>query len=361
MSDDAKYYNSFNLINEVGPVRFKKLYNYFNSLRLAWETGKTELQKIGFDEKLCEAVIEARKKISPDKEWEKLIKNNISVITIKDGDYPKLLKEIYAPPAILYVRGNLKTIKENPLAIVGSRKISCYGRQAIESIVPDLANAGITIISGMALGIDTFAHETAIAHGGKTIAILASGLDPANLSMRGKIVQKIIENGALLSEYPFGKPAMKHHFPIRNRIVSGLSRGVLVIEAAKESGALITARMALEENREVFAIPGSIYWPNSEGTNNLIKNGARAITSAEEILEELGLTKKEKCTNNIKMLSSDPKEQKIRSILKNEPLHIDTIAKKSKINSSEASSLLMLMEMKGLVKNLGGGNYIIAK
>lgn len=361
MPTDAKYYNAFNLIHNIGPVKFKKLYTHFTDLGAAWKAGKTELTNAGLDEKTCDNILASRPQISPDAEWEKLEKNKISVLTIKDANFPKLLREIYAPPAILYIKGTLNGIIDFPIAVVGPRKMSQYGKRVTEDIVSGLAASGVTIISGMSLGIDIAAHETAIKNNGRTVAVLASGLDPANLSARKYIGEKIMANGALISEYPFGKPAMKHQFPIRNRIVSGLSLGVLVIEAAERSGSLITAQMALEQNRLIFTVPGSIYWPSSAGSNNLIKKGAQAITGAEEILEALNLTKIENYTINKRIASATPEEKKICAILGVEPLHIDTIARNAKINSSETSSLLMLMEMKGMVKNLGSGNYTIPK
>lgn len=357
MDNETKYYNAFNLIGEIGPARFKKLSGYFNNLKNAWDAGKEQLLRSGIEEFVALRIISERPKISPDAEWEKLAREKISVVTVKNAAYPKLLKEIYAPPAMLYVRGELAVAGQFPIAVVGSRRISSYGKEAAEDIVSGLAKAGATIVSGMAFGVDTAAHEAAIKSGGRTMAVLGSGLDWSNLSPRKRIADEIILNGAIVSEYPFGMPALKHHFPMRNRLIAGLSLGVLVVEAAKESGALITAKMALEENREVFAIPGSIYSPNSEGANNLIKSGAKAITRYQEILEELDLTKIKDYINNRSIVAATPEEEAIMSLLGAEPLHIDIIAQKAGISAAKISGSLMLMEMKGLVKNLGGENY----
>lgn len=361
MNTDAKYYNAFNLTGEIGPVRFKKLSAYFGLLKNAWSADKTELLKSGIEESIADKIVKARTKISPDSEWEKLTKESISVITLKDDLYPKLLREIYSPPAILYVRGKLRDNMDFPIAIVGSRKVSTYGEQVTKDISGALAKAGATVISGMAYGIDIIAHEAAIASGGKTIAVLASGLDWTNLSSKRRIAERIIQNGAVISEYPIGIPSYKGHFPIRNRIISGLSLGVVVVEAAKKSGTLITARLALEQNREVFAVPGSIYWPNSQGTNDLIKSGAKTVASYEDILEDLHLTKIENYTNNRRIVPKSPEEETISLILNREPLHIDAVAQKTKMDVSKIASILMLMEMKGMVKNLGGGNYAVMK
>jgi len=358
MSDDSKYYNAFNLIPEIGPARFKKICARFKNLSDAWKADRQEFLRAGLEEKACDTIINYRPKINPDAEWENLLKEKISVITIKDQNYPKLLKEIPAPPAILYYRGNLSDF-EFPLAVVGSRRVSSYGRQAVADLVSNLTRSGMTIVSGMALGVDTAAHEAALAAGGKTIAILASGLDNSNPSFgsRKKLADKIISNGVIVSEFPIGMPALKQNFPIRNRIISGFSLGVLVVEAAEASGALITAKYAMEHNREVFAVPGSVYWPNSAGTNNLIKAGAKMVVRFDDVLEELNLTKIKDYINNRSIVSSTPEEQVILSVLNSEPAHLDAIAKKSGFGAAKAASILMLMEMKGAVKNLGGGNY----
>lgn len=361
MLDDTKFYNAFNLIGEIGPIRFKKLAYYFKNLENAWHAGSQELERCGLEKNVSEKIASMRPKISPDKEWEKLAKERITAITINSEKYPKLLKEIYDPPAILYIKGELATVLNSSLAVVGSRKISSYGIQAIKDIVGGLARSGINIVSGMAYGADTAAHEAAINNGAKTVAVLASGLDSNNLSPRKQIAEKIIASGAIISEYPFGKPAMKHHFPLRNRIVAGLTPAVLVIEAREKSGAMITPRLALEANRDVFAIPGGIYSPGSIGTNNLIKQGAKAVTSYQEVLEELGLTKNGNCTNNRSIVSVSPEEKIILSLLGAEPLHIDAIARNAKTNAAKISGALTLLEMKGMVKNLGGGNYAAIK
>lgn len=361
MLDDTKYYNAFNLIGEIGPVKFNKLASYFKNLENAWRANAQEFKQSGLDESSVEKIIKIRPTISPEKEWEKLLKEQISVITINGENYPKLLKETYSPPAILYVKGSLNGALNFPLAVVGSRKISDYGNQAIKDIVGGLAREGISIISGMAYGVDTAAHETSISNGAKTVAVIASGLDAHNLAPRKQIAEKIIAHGALISEYPFGKPALKHQFPLRNRIISGLAPAVLVIEAAEKSGALITAKLALDANRDVFAVPGGIYWPNSAGTNNLIKQGAKAVTSCQEILNELGLTKIKEYTINRSIVSASPEETAILAVLNAEPLHIDAITKKTEVDTAKISCALTLMEMKGMVRNLGSGNYAAIK
>ncbi len=358
MTDDIKYYNAFNLIGEIGPMRFKKLLSFFKKLSLAWSASEKELFQSGIEESIAKRIIASRPKISPNAEWEKLLKNEISAVLSTDPTYPALLAQIYAPPPILYFKGNLAHNLDFPLGVVGSRKISAYGRQAAADIAGKLAEAGITIVSGMAAGIDTVSHEAALASGGKTIAVLGCGLDSKNLLPKKYLAEKIIARGAIVSEFPFGMPALKHHFPLRNRIIAGLSRGVLVVEAAEKSGALITAKFALDSNRDVFAVPGGIYWPNSAGTNNLIKSGAKAITKHEEILEELDLAKIKEYANSRKIVAYSPEEKTVCDLLSSEPLHIDNIAKKAKMETSRIASILMMMEMKGMIKSLGAGIYV---
>jgi len=292
-SQELKYWVGFSLAPKIGPSKFKKILNYFPSLQEAYEASFWELKKSGLEENIVQEFITKRREINLDKEMEKLEKEDIKLLTLYDEDYPHLLKEIYNPPYLLYYKGAKPVKDEFSLGIVGTRKASSYGQQVTPEIVGDLTQNGITIVSGLALGIDGLAHQTAYKTGGKTIAVLGSGLDKQNIypSQHRFLAQKIIEaEGTLISEFPYGTLPLKFNFPYRNRIISGLSLGILVIEAGETSGALITARYALEQNREVFAVPGSIYSQNSLGSNNLIKMGAHAITSASDILDALNLS-----------------------------------------------------------------------
>jgi len=286
----AKYYNAFNLIGGIGPVGFKKILTYFNSLDNAWSAEIKEFKKAGLTEFTIEQIRKKRYKINPDWEMERLSKQGINLITLQDKDYPKLLKEIYDPPAILYVRGNLQS-NDKCFGVVGTRKLSLYGSEIAGLITADLAKSGLTIVSGLAKGIDTIAHQTALRTNNRTIAVLGSGVDKASVYPfdNQSLAEKISRNGAVISEFPIETQPLPQNFPQRNRIVSGLSLGILVIEAPEKSGALITARNALEQNRDVFAIPGPIISKNSFGPNNLIKMGAKLVSQAEDILEELNL------------------------------------------------------------------------
>ena len=289
--NQAKYFNAFNLINGIGPITFKKLLSYFHLLENAWSADFSEFNQAGLSQSLVNQIKKQRLKINPDWEMERISKEKISLITVQDKNYPKLLKEIYAPPPLLYIKGNIEPKDDFSIGIVGTRKLSLYGRQITPLITADLARAGLTIVSGLAKGIDTIAHQAAIKTKGRTIAVLGSGLDKKNIypAINRRLAEEISQSGAVISEYPIDTEPLAQHFPQRNRNISGLSLGVLVIEAPEKSGALITAKDALEQNRDVFAIPGHILSSNSLGPNNLIKMGAKLVSTANDIIEELNL------------------------------------------------------------------------
>jgi len=358
----AKYFNAFNLIDGMGPIAFKKLLAHFNSLEQAWSAEVNEFRQSSLDNYLIEQIKKQRPQINPDWQMELLAKENIDLITISDRNYPKLLKEIYAPPALLYIRGKFEPDDEFSLGIVGTRKLSLYGQQITPLITADLAQAGLTIISGLAKGIDTLAHQASLEVNGRTVAVLGSGLDKASIYPLANqwLAEEISQQGAVISEFPIGTKPLAQHFPQRNRIISGLSLGILVIEAAEKSGALITAKDALEQNRDVFAIPGSILAKNSLGPNNLIKMGAKLVSQANDILEELNLallTQPDK--RNKKILPGNPAEALILKQLSDEPIHIDKIIMQTKLSTATINSTLTLMQMKGKVRNLGGNNYVL--
>jgi len=281
-------------------------------------------------------------------------------ITLQDKEYPAMLKEIHDKPKELYIRGKFESADKTAIGIVGTRKYGQYGKQVTLDISGKLAKLGITIVSGLAKGIDTFAHEAALEAGGRTIAVLGTGLDKKSFfpASNWRLAEKISQHGVVISEYPAGTRGTQFTFPQRNRIISGLSLGVVVVEAPEKSGALITAALALEQNREVFAVPGSIYEKNCQGTNQLIKIGAKTVTCIEDILEELNLLhllKTEK--KNIKPETRE--EEIIFSVLSLQPMHIDEIIKKSGLSTSTVNATLMMLELKKAVRNLGKGNYVL--
>lgn len=363
MTKDIKYWNAINLDPKIGPKRFKFLYSYFGSMEQAWQADFSDLKKSGLEEEIINHFLAKRVEINPDQEIEKVEKEGLRIITIKDKEYPKLLKEIYNPPALLYIRGCFSKEDELALAVVGTRKVSPYGKQITPEVVRDLASSKITIVSGLALGVDSLAHQAALEAKGRTIAVLGCGLDKQSIypSSNRKLAEQIEENGAVITEYPLGTLPLKQHFPARNRIIAGLALGTLVIEAPEESGALLTARHALEQNRDVFAIPGPIYSKTSIGPNNLVKMGAKLVTSAQDILDELNLNLAVQYQATRKIVPDTKEEAKILKHLSKEPIHIDKLVEKTGLDAAAVSSTLTLMEMKGKVRNLGGMNYVLAR
>jgi DNA processing protein len=363
-TQEKKYWLAFSKINKIGPQKLKKLLQAFPNLEAAWQAPSKALIEAGLEVEALENFLIKRKEINPEAEWETLNQEGLEIVTILESTYPKLLKEIYQPPPLLFFSGDLKIAQGFSLAVVGTRKPTAYGQQVTVEITRQLTQTGLTIVSGLALGIDALAHQTALESGGKTIAVLGSGLDKQNIypSSNRYLAKKIIEKGGLLfSEYPPGTLPLKQHFPARNRLISGLSLGVLIIEAPEKSGTLITANFALEQNREIFAVPGNIYSKNSQGANNLIKLGAKLVTSTTDILESLNLKQATEFLENQKIIAETEEEKIILEFLCKDPLHIDKIIHLSKLPPAQVNSTLALMELKGIVKNLGGMNYVIAR
>ncbi|MDD3498080.1 MAG: DNA-processing protein DprA [Candidatus Moranbacteria bacterium] len=356
-----KYLNALNKISGIGHKKIKILSEYFKSGEKIWSSGKDELLKSGIDEKTALNIINERAKLDPDTEWNYLKKENIRVSSISDDEYPELLKEIPSAPYLIYKKGNLDFNTSPMVAIVGSRKMTSYGKQVAYSLSRDLAVSGITVVSGMALGIDAIAHRGALEAGGKTIAVLGSSLDDMNIGPRENfnLSRRIMENGVLVSDYPLPTPAAVGTFPSRNRIMAGMTLGTVVIEAAEKSGTLITASLALDFNREVFAVPGSIFSQTSMGANRLIRSGAKLVAGVSDILEELNLERKKMEKSAKKIIPESIEEKNIIDILSSEPTHIDRIIKLAKLKTSVASSTLAILEMKGMIRDIGGQNYIL--
>ncbi|MFH1890771.1 MAG: DNA-processing protein DprA [Candidatus Kuenenbacteria bacterium] len=365
MRNDIKYWVAISNIDEMGPVRFKNLYSFFSSMQSAWQANASQLRQAGLADKIANNFLSSRNKINPDEEMEKLMKEKIQTVTILDDGYPKLLKELYAPPAVLYYKGKLIDSRDKfGVGVVGTRKFSAYGKRVTENLAAELAKQNITIISGLALGIDTLAHTAVVQQKGRTIAVMGAGLAEQNIypSINRYLADKIVEeNGLLLSEYPIDMMPLKQNFPQRNRIISGLSIGVIIIEAPERSGALLTARYALEQNRDVFAVPGNIFQENSVGPHNLIKMGAKLVASAEDVLEALNLQQVMETAPRREITADNHEEEILLGLLSAEPIHINDIIKKSGIGTSLVNSTIALMEIKGKVKNLGNMMYVIEK
>jgi DNA processing protein len=358
---EIKYWVGFSLIPGVGRVRLGQLESHFGNLESAWKASPAELRHAGLDAGTIESVTTSRPRISLDSEMEKLERYGVKVVTCHDADYPARLKEIYDYPPLFYIRGSLAAQDEWCLAVVGTRRATVYGRQVTEEVVADLARSKITIVSGLAKGIDSIAHHAALEAGGRTLAVFASGLDIVYPSENVNLARRIMQQGAIISEYPLGTKPRAENFPRRNRIMSGLSLGVLVVEAGESSGAMITAHLAVEQNREVFAIPGSILAPTSQGTNQLIQEGAKLVRGYRDILEELNLTAAAQQIEMKELMPATDTESLLLKRLSAEPVHIDEICRTSGLPISTVSSTLAMMELKGLVKQVGAMNYALAR
>ena len=363
MNDDLAYWIAFHRIARVGRVRFGALESHFGELKRAWDAPESELRAARLDDRTVAEIIKGRADIEPMDELERLERHKVHALTWHDPDYPARLKQIDDMPPVIYVKGELLPEDELALAVVGTRRATPYGREVTREFVRDLARAGLTIVSGLALGIDSLAHHTALLSGARTIAVLGAGVDsiypPKNLSL----ARDIQENGALISDYPLGTPPLREHFPRRNRILSGISLGALVIEGNEKSGALITARSALDQNREVFAVPGSALLERSRGPNLLIQRGeAKLVLHAEDILQELNMSQSDQ---QLSLPSTqEPVDQEQAAVLKllsRSPRHIDEIYRDSGMSMPEVSSTLTLLELHDLVRQVGGMHYVLTR
>ncbi|MBM3172628.1 MAG: DNA-protecting protein DprA [Chloroflexi bacterium] len=360
-SDELKYWVGFSRIPGIGRIKTSQLLAYFGTLENAWKAPPAELKRAGLDSRSAEIIANLRPRISPNAEIDNLRHYKVKAITCEAADYPQRLKETYDYPTVLYVRGSLLPENECSLAVVGTRRPTAYSRQVTEEVVSDLARSGITIVSGLAKGIDSIAHRVTLEVNGKTIAVFGCGLDIVYPAENAKLAREIMEQGALVSEYPLGVKPKADNFPRRNRIMSGMSLGVLVIEAGESSGALITASQALEQNRDVFAVPGSILSPASKGTNRLIQEGAKLVRSHVDILEELNLNIVAQQLEMKVILPSNETESLLLKQLGTEPIHIDEVCRNCGLTAASVSSALSLMELKGMVKQVGALNYVLAR
>ncbi len=353
--DDKKYYLGFSAFSGIGPIKFKTLLIEFGSAKNIWYSSIDDLSKI-IGKKLAFKFDKFRNNFSLTDYERKLVKKKVWFLCLNDKNYPKLLKEISNPPIVLYGKGKLP-INDRIIAVVGARKTTQYGREVTKIITQGLVQNCFTIVSGLALGVDAVAATTAIEQEGKTIAVLGSGVDVCHPSTNINIYNSIVKNsGAIVSEVPLGQTPTKGLFPARNRIIAGLSLGVLVTEGEEDSGSLITADYAFKFNRKVFAVPGPINSRFSKGPYKLIQKGAKLVTSAEDILKEFKYQKSniKNANKKLKIKGNTREEQEIIKILENESLHFDEIVRRLKLEPSVIGSTLSLLEMKGYVNNENG-------
>lgn len=361
-NDDTRFWVALNRIPGVGRVRFQALQSKFGNLADAWSASRSDLKAAGLEDRVVRAIVTERAKIDPDSEIQRLIEANVTPLTWDDPAYPRRLKEMDDPPPVLYVKGDLEDVDEFAVAVVGTRRPTPYGRQVAEEMSQQLTARGITVISGLARGIDAIAHRSALESGGRTIAVQACGLDLVYPPEHKKLAAQIVQKGALVSDYPLGTEPRGDYFPRRNRILAGMSLGVLVVEGDIKSGALITARIAVEQNREVFAVPGSIFSPQSRGTNTIISRGeAKLVRTIDDVLDELNLTVVPQQMQMRELVPATDTEAGILQHLSSEPVHVDEVCRQSGLPVSTVSSLLAMMELKGLVRQMAPMAYVKAR
>jgi len=351
--DEKKYWVGFNHVRGIGAVRFQRLLEYFKGLETAWNATESELRNAGIGEKPLANLISFRRQNDLDQIYAGIRTKGIEIIVSTDPNYPQPLRQITNPPPVLYVKGKILEEDSRSVAVVGTRKITAYGKNVVHELGNLLAQNHITVISGMARGVDSEAHQAILNAGGRTIAVLGCGIDIIYPPENHQLAQQIIENGALISDYAPGTQPEGINFPPRNRIIAGLSMATIVIEAGLRSGALITASFAADQGKDVFAIPGSIYAPQSKGTNKLIFDGAHPLIRFESIFEILDLDNVQYQKKIQIELPTDETELLILKILQKEALHIDDVQAISGLPIERISSTLSFLELKGFVKKTG--------
>ncbi|MCS6834614.1 MAG: DNA-processing protein DprA [Anaerolineae bacterium] len=357
--DEARYWLAFSLSPQVGSSRIQQLITYFGSLEAAWKATLTEWLEAGLPQSVAHDLRRHRDSLDMVAEWKKIMKAGAHIITLADDSYPTLLRKISNPPAVLYVRGELLQEDDLALAVVGTRRATHYGKDAARYLARELAANGVTIISGLAQGIDSAAHEGALEGQGRTVAIFGSGIDQVYPREHQPLAERIVQRGALVSELPIGTPPQALNFPRRNRIMSGMALGVLVVEAPAKSGALITVESALEQGRDVFAVPHSIFNAAGSGTNQLIQEGAKLVMGPQDILSELQISYQQNETERRtqEVVPESPLEAALLAELSSEPRHVDDLIRQLGLSSAEVLAALAILELKGLAQMTGHMQY----
>ncbi len=361
--DDIKYWLGFNLVNGIGPAKLQALLDFYGELGAAWRAPEDQLQRIGLDKRAIATLQEVRATVDLERYAARVAAAGIDVLTWQSERYPRLLREVTGSPPVLYVAGTLQEMDSWAVAVVGTRRVTSYGRQITRELVAGLARNNVTIVSGLARGTDGIAHETALEVGGRTIAVLGSGLASIYPPEHRGLVKAIVERGqgAVISEYALDTPPDAKNFPPRNRIISGLSLGTIVVEAGERSGALITANFAAEQSREVFAVPGNINSHASRGPNRLIQQGAKLVLGVEDVLEELNLTMVTQHVAVQMALPESEEEAMLLAHLSPQPVHVDDLTRTTGLSSALVGSTLALMELKGMVQQVGGMKFVLAR
>ncbi|HYI25890.1 MAG TPA: DNA-processing protein DprA [Thermomicrobiales bacterium] len=356
--EEHPWWLAFRLADVSSSARFEALRSHFGSLERAWNASSPELRRVlGNRERMLSAITSSRQAIDPVNELERLQRDGVGLVTLADPGYPRLLREVPAPPPVLFVRGTLTEEDATSLAIVGTRKATGYGREMATAIAGDLAQAGVTIVSGLATGIDGVAHRAALEAGGRTIAVLGSGIHDIYPRNHARLAREIAESGAVISDIlPHAKPD-RWNFPARNRIISGLSLGVLVVEAPEKSGALITVDFAADQGREVFAVPGPANAHASAGCNRILRDGARLVRNASDLIEDLRLKAPANEPAVQQALLLDDDERRVLAVLTSEPMHIDDVGESAGLALPRVSAILLTLELQNLVRNAGAQHY----
>ncbi|MEX2315077.1 MAG: DNA-processing protein DprA [Thermomicrobiales bacterium] len=357
---DLRFWVGFHRISGVGSARISRLLERFETLETAWSASESAIRATGLPSDVVAAIVAERGNIDPERELERLEQHGVQAITLDDDDYPRLLRHIPLPPPVLYVRGMLLPTDELAIGVVGTRRATSYGADMTARISRGLAESGVTIVSGLALGIDSIAHRVALEAGGRTLAVFGCGLDTIYPPRNRQLAERIVEHGALISEYALGTKPDARNFPVRNRIISGLARGVVVIEAPARSGALITTSFAADQGRDVFAVPGSALSSASAGCHELIRNGATLVTGPEQILDQLDVARSEVQSQTRLLLPETQSERTLYEIVGAEPRHVNELSILSGLPVHEASGTLLAMELKGLVRQSGAQHYVRA-
>jgi len=358
---EIRYWVGFSKVQGIGSARMRALLDYFGDLETAWGAAAHDLQQAGIDRRSLAHLLKARQELDLGAELERLERARVHVVTWNDPAYPANLRHVYNAPALLYLRGEIEPRDEFAVAVVGTRQASMYGKEAARMLGVGLARAGVTVVSGMARGIDTVAQHACLEAGGRSIAVLGCGVDVVYPRENARLAAEIVEKGALVSEYPLGTQPEAGNFPPRNRIISGLSLGTVVVEAGLSSGALITADFAAEQGRDVFAVPGPIFARGSQGPNRLIQQGAKLVGGVAEVLEELNLTMVSEQALARTVVPDNQTEALLLAHLSAEPVHVDELGQVVRLPIAEVSSTLALMELKGMVRQVGGMNYVLAR
>jgi DNA processing protein len=354
------YWFALRSIPLVGNVTFRRLLEHFLTPERVLRASAAELSAVrGINAAVVASLRSHDYRGFAERECREVEKRGVRIVDFLAPDYPKALLEIPDPPPFLYVRGELGNL-EPAVAMVGARRASSYGLLTTERLARDLAGHGVTVVSGMARGVDTAAHRGALATGGRTVGVLGCGVDVVYPAENRGLFEEMVQKGALVSEFPMGTIPLAENFPRRNRIISGICRGVLVVEAAENSGSLITAQYALDQGRDVFAVPGNINFMSSRGTNRLIKEGAKLVEGVEDILEELPRRGNGEGTPQPPPFSLTPGEAAVYSLLAESPLHIDDITVRSSLTPGETAAILLHLELKGAVIQLPGKNFALA-